>query len=166
MSNFFKKLENGVPVGNLIIRKNLKDIIPNVDLNNPNDLLSAGYCIHNNTTKPVFIIGNYTKEYVNAGDIAIEGQVNTYDFNWILQEKSLTEVELNDLKKRAWADLRDTRKVLLKLTDVFALSDVNISDEMKAYRKALRDLPANTEDPFNVSWPICPITLEKLKEKN
>ena len=29
-------------------------------------------------------------------------------------------------------------------------------DEWKVYRQALRDLPANTEDPFNPVWPIVP----------
>jgi len=31
-----------------------------------------------------------------------------------------------------------------------------MSDEQKAYRQALRDLPANTSDPSNLSWPNKP----------
>ena len=42
---------------------------------------------------------------------------------------------------RAQADLRAKRNRLLAETDFYALSDVTLSDDMKAYRKDLRDLP-------------------------
>jgi len=31
-----------------------------------------------------------------------------------------------------------------------------MSEARTAYRQALRDLPSNTTDPFNVTWPINP----------
>ena len=43
---------------------------------------------------------------------------------------------------RAQADLRSKRNRLLAETDFYALSDVTLSDDMKTYRKDLRDLPA------------------------
>ena len=52
--------------------------------------------------------------------------------------------------------LRFTRDRLLRETDFYALSDVTMSDEMKAYRQALRDLPANTSDPANPTFPTKP----------
>lgn len=52
--------------------------------------------------------------------------------------------------------LRNRRNELLAETDYFALSDVTMSDEMAAYRQALRDLPANTADPANPVWPEKP----------
>ena len=52
--------------------------------------------------------------------------------------------------------LRETRDRLLGATDVYALSDRTLSDEMRAYRQALRDLPANTPDPQNPTWPEKP----------
>jgi len=33
---------------------------------------------------------------------------------------------------------------------------VPVPEEWKTYMQALRDLPANTEDPSNVTWPIAP----------
>ena len=37
------------------------------------------------------------------------------------------------------------------------LSDTKeISDAWKTYRQALRDLPANTSDPINPTWPTKP----------
>jgi hypothetical protein len=41
---------------------------------------------------------------------------------------------------RSMADLRTKRNKLLADTDYLALSDNTISDEMKAYRQALRDI--------------------------
>ena len=53
-------------------------------------------------------------------------------------------------------NLRAERNRLLAETDYLALADVTLTDEMKAYRQALRDLPANTDDPANPVWPVKP----------
>ena len=52
--------------------------------------------------------------------------------------------------------LRDKRNRLLAETDYLALADATLTDEMRAYRQALRDLPANTVDPANPVWPPKP----------
>ena len=60
---------------------------------------------------------------------------------------------------RALADLRRTRNRLLAETDYLALSDNTLSDDMKQYRKDLRDLPAgkDTVDKCNnATWPTKP----------
>ena len=54
------------------------------------------------------------------------------------------------------AALRGKRNQLLAETDYLALSDVTLSTEMAEYRQALRDLPANTSDPANPTWPVKP----------
>jgi len=54
------------------------------------------------------------------------------------------------------ADLRSKRNQLLSETDYLALADVILTDEMRTYRQALRDLPANTADPANPVWPTKP----------
>ena len=46
----------------------------------------------------------------------------------------------NGAVARAQADLRAKRNKLLAETDFYALSDVTLSDDMKTYRKDLRDL--------------------------
>jgi len=53
-------------------------------------------------------------------------------------------------------NLRQRRNQLLAETDYLALADSTLTDEMRAYRQALRDLPANTEDPANPVWPTKP----------
>jgi len=53
-------------------------------------------------------------------------------------------------------NLRTRRNQLLAETDYLALSDQTMTAEMKAYRQALRDLPANTVDPANPVFPTKP----------
>ena len=55
-----------------------------------------------------------------------------------------------------WYELRFKRNRLLTETDWMANSDVTMTDAWKTYRQALRDLPANTEDPANPTWPTKP----------
>ena len=52
--------------------------------------------------------------------------------------------------------LRHVRNNLLQETDWMANSDVTMSDAWKNYRQELRDLPANTSDPSNPTWPTKP----------
>ena len=53
-------------------------------------------------------------------------------------------------------ELRRQRNQLLTETDYLALADSTLTDEMRTYRQALRDLPANTVDPANPVWPVKP----------
>ena len=60
---------------------------------------------------------------------------------------------------RAFKRLRRERNEMLQETDFYACSDVTMSDDMKAYRKALRDLPAtlnNTTVLQTITWPEKP----------
>ncbi len=52
--------------------------------------------------------------------------------------------------------LREERNRRLAETDYLALSDATLSEEMRTYRQALRDLPDNTSDPANPTWPVKP----------
>jgi len=70
-----------------------------------------------------------------------------------LREAAEWDSEAND---RAMAALRRHRDGLLADTDFYALSDVTLSDAMKNYRQALRDLPANTSDLSNITLPTKP----------
>lgn len=53
---------------------------------------------------------------------------------------------------------RAIRNNLLTETDFYALSDVTMSDTMKTYRQALRDLPTHSNWPnlANSDWPTKP----------
>ena len=65
----------------------------------------------------------------------------------------------NAAPARALADLRSRRNRLLAETDFYGNSDVTMSDDMKTYRQALRDLPAGkdtVEKCENATWPTKP----------
>ena len=71
----------------------------------------------------------------------------------------LTSEEIESRKltdAQAWISLRLTRNFKLAETDWWASSDLTMSDAQKDYRKALRDLPANTSDPKSPTWPSKP----------
>jgi hypothetical protein len=56
---------------------------------------------------------------------------------------------------RAFAALRQQRDQLLNNTDWWVLRG-SISESQTTYRQQLRDLPANTPDPANPTWPVAP----------
>ena len=51
---------------------------------------------------------------------------------------------------------RSKRDGLLAETDWMANSDVTMSDEWKAYRQALRDIPQQSGFPNNITYPTKP----------
>lgn len=76
-----------------------------------------------------------------------------------LSAEEIAEREAYDRDVQPGIDLevlREERNRRLAETDYLALSDVTLSTEMASYRQALRDLPANTTDPANPTWPIKP----------
>ena len=86
----------------------------------------------------------------------------------VTTECTAEEVAELDARKTAWdnaaparalAELRYKRDNLLKETDIFALSDLTMTDDMKTYRQALRDLPSGkdtVEKCENATWPEKP----------
>ena len=60
---------------------------------------------------------------------------------------------------RAFSGLRSERDQKLQETDYLALDDVTLSNDMKIYRQALRDLPAqynNSSVVGSITWPSNP----------
>jgi delta 1-pyrroline-5-carboxylate dehydrogenase len=57
---------------------------------------------------------------------------------------------------RLAAKERAKRNALLMETDHYALADVTMSDAMKTYRQALRDVPQQTDFPGTINWPTKP----------
>ena len=57
---------------------------------------------------------------------------------------------------REMAQIRQHRDTLLREPDHFGLSDVTLTDEMKTYRQALRDIPASNTIYADVTWPTKP----------
>ena len=59
-----------------------------------------------------------------------------------------------------WVSLRAERNTKLVESDWTQYNDSPLTDEVKAewavHREVLRDLPANTDDPANPTWPEAP----------
>ena len=53
--------------------------------------------------------------------------------------------------------LRSNRTALLRATDMWGIADRGMSDEMRAYRQALRDVPQQEGFPDTIVWPIKPL---------
>lgn len=75
-------------------------------------------------------------------------------------DPEFTQTELDD---QAWTDLRSERDRLLTSTDFFMTQDYYINEmsaqeqtDVTTYRAELRDLPGNTVDPHNPTWPTKP----------
>jgi hypothetical protein len=75
-----------------------------------------------------------------------------------LTDEELTERQgvLANAVNNQLRSLRFERNARLAETDYLALADSTLTDEMRTYRQALRDLPANTTDPANPVWPVKP----------
>ena len=91
--------------------------------------------------------------------ITIDEGTGAFDANGaeVSLDQSLVDAAAAELvTENAWSDLRSKRTQLLADTDYLALSDATLSEDMRTYRQALRDLPANTSDPANPTWPVKP----------
>ena len=89
---------------------------------------------------------------IDDGTGAFDADGNQIELDQALVDAAAIEVAT----EQALSSLRRERNRLLAETDYLALVDSTLTDEMRAYRQALRDLPANTEDPANPVWPTKP----------
>jgi len=89
---------------------------------------------------------------INDGTGAFDANGNKIELDQALVDAAAIEVAA----EQALAALRRQRNQLLTETDYLALADSTLTDEMRSYRQALRDLPANTVDPANPVWPVKP----------
>lgn len=69
-------------------------------------------------------------------------------------DKTDAEIESERLSLENF--FREKRNTLLAETDWWANSDVIMTDEQRAYRQALRDIPAQAGFPENITWPTKP----------
>ena len=91
-----------------------------------------------------------------AESIGVDGQTVTITCPAV----DMTDADKTKRTNDAIAVLRETRNKLLVSCDWTQAADSPLTDEVIAtwatYRQALRDLPANTSDPLDVTWPDAP----------
>ncbi len=88
-----------------------------------------------------------------------------HNINGEMVQFTADEETARDAEEKTWADAADTRAAvqvreerdaLLASTDWMANSDVTLADNWKTYRKALRDVPAQSGFPNSITWPTKP----------
>ena len=91
---------------------------------------------------------------IDDGAGAFDAEGNQIELDQALVDAAAIEVAADF----AVAALRRKRNRLLAETDWTQSRDVTLPNDVEwaAYRQALRDLPANTEDPANPVWPTKP----------
>jgi hypothetical protein len=96
--------------------------------------------------------GNWVQAWVER-EMFTEYTDDNGDVQTVAAQKTVYDTLVNnDLANSA----RVERDALLKETDHYGLSDVTMSDAMKTYRQALRDVPQQTNFPSTISWPTKP----------
>jgi len=122
------------------------------------------YTIYNiKTTKIVgFISGTIETVKLNLkeDESYIEGHYSEEEY-CVKNNKAVPIEEsilLEKKKTEAYHLMKTIRNEYLQNSDHKVLPDypTNKLEEWKIYRQALRDLPANTSDPLNVTWPTPP----------
>ena len=146
---FFKKIENGKPIGYLITRVNLEVVLLTVDFNAPIDtvkLESLGYAVVEPTPKPKLT------PYQTASEFETKNEDGTWLQQWKVEEVSKSErKKIFDSQLKVITDqqnlLLDSYNKLLKDTSL-------PPEEIPIIQKFISDTKGmDLTDPFNVTWP-------------
>ena len=81
---------------------------------------------------------------------------NDVSIGWLYDGAVFTAPADTRTDEEIAAEARSKRNSLLAATDFHALSDTVMSEEMTAYRQALRDVPEQLGFPGEITWPESP----------
>jgi len=113
---------------------------------------NLGVVVVQDVAEPSF---NSRTQRVVAGTPVLSGDV--WSQNWVVQDKTADEVASNDADQ--WGFVRQERNTLLSASDYRDLPNYPGTDQESwlTYRQALRDVPSNNANPFDISWPVRPV---------
>ena len=100
---------------------------------------------------------NDGKQSVTINSLGIYSQAEETLNNELSRMKDQSDKAVSDTTF-LWEKLRVERDNLLFDSDWTQVRDITLANDndWKTYRQALRDLPANTSDPANPTWPTKP----------
>jgi hypothetical protein len=157
--NTYKKLEKNKPVGNLYLEVNLIEAVADFteDMTKA-ELTALGYCRFDNNTNdpnknPDPNINYYTWNISGAEEMvdADGDKTGIWENTWKKVSNADAEAAITRNKFKL---LRESRDSLLVATDWAALSDTSeMSNKVKIYRQALRDMTKDLSDPDDAVWP-------------
>ena len=109
--------------------------------------------------KRTYNIKYYTSKRDAEEILDIDGK--SHDPKQYVQSHFVGQDDTRDARLLAdeWTRIRTERTRLLAETDHHALSDQTLSDDMKTYRKSLRDLPSDQSSKTkysDITWPTKP----------
>ncbi len=124
------------------------------------------YVIYNTTSGEIVATGTGSSDLMSARVGAGESYLTTSTLidpenkevvNGVVVSISASVIAAAETAK-AWKSLRGLRDAALASTDWTVVEDTPVTNKAawKTYRQALRDLPGNTTDPLNVTWPTPP----------
>lgn len=97
---------------------------------------------------------------INSSYVILSRNPDTNEIEFSEDAEAIERDRLNAIQSR-WQNLRCERNIRISNTDWVMLSDISMTtekkEEWKIYRQTLRDLPTNTVDPENVTWPTSPL---------
>ena len=94
---------------------------------------------------------DHTKENIYS-NIIVTKDSEIVDVNQEAFMNAYNELWLEKLRAQRNKRLTECDWVVIRATS----TDTPVPEEWKTYMQALRDLPANTEDPANPVWPTIP----------
>jgi hypothetical protein len=157
---FLIALENGQPTGNPLALDNFKQVNPSVSLPFPllpEHIEPYGYGIYDFSMPPEHGVFEKLEEV---------GPVKSPDNGVYYQTRivvPMNEEEIAARTEQEWAAVRAQRNHRLIACDWTQLPDAPLTDAKAAnwgsYRQALRDI-TNQSDPFNIEWPVPPLSGE------
>ena len=157
--NTFIKIDNDETEGFPLVASNLLAIFPELEGKHlTKELLDEyAYAPFFKVTKPTS--SDLTKQYIESTPVKNGDGVFVQSWEerakvFATEEDKQTAITATNAARLS--DLREKRNALIKATDAYALQDVILTNDMKTYRQALRDLPANTSDLENITWPTAP----------
>ena len=91
-------------------------------------------------------------EGINSNYITVDPSTKTITYDSSQERSDKTAKAFEQLREQRNNKLHDTDWVSIRASD----AGTEIPSDWKTYRQALRDLPANTPDPANPTWPVAP----------
>lgn len=157
---FFKKFENGEPVGDLIKEQNLRHVLFDVDFDkNPPAAFweTKGYCVVIITDKPV------TTPYQLAVENLTKNEDNTWQQNW--QIVDVSENERQRIFDEQLKKVQDHQKELLNnYATQLADPDETPTELMVIQHWVDATNAMDLSDPFNVKWPNLDTVAPKMND--
>ena len=121
--------------------------------------MSISYSVYDPETGEIKLVAYGPDDFSYPTENYVEGAFDPKEYIVVdgqAQRKPDSVLEQQAIDK-AWVDLKMVRDGKLKGSDWTQVPDAPVDSAAWAtYRQQLRDLPANTTDPRDVTWPVPP----------